>query len=99
SQMGVSINCFDFDAVYQLDLLSLVPGFADVYIHLQEPGFSYKKTITTGTMAAARGPVQGETRITIVNGRIVWQKNTPERSYWKTVQNFTATGLALPMMP
>ncbi|MFA7098808.1 MAG: dihydroorotase [Eubacteriales bacterium] len=31
------------------------PGFADVHVHLREPGFSYKETIRTGTLAAARG--------------------------------------------
>lgn len=31
------------------------PGFADVHVHLREPGFSYKETIPTGTAAAARG--------------------------------------------
>lgn len=31
------------------------PGFADVHVHLREPGFSYKETIHTGTLAAARG--------------------------------------------
>ncbi|MBQ3065122.1 MAG: dihydroorotase [Clostridia bacterium] len=31
------------------------PGFADVHVHLREPGFSYKETILTGTRAAARG--------------------------------------------
>ncbi len=36
-------NCFIF------------PGFADVHVHLREPGFSYKETIHTGTMAAAHG--------------------------------------------
>lgn len=34
---------------------TLLPGFADVHVHLREPGFSYKETIFTGTMAAARG--------------------------------------------
>ena len=33
----------------------LLPGFADVHVHLREPGFSYKETIATGTLAAARG--------------------------------------------
>ena len=32
-----------------------LPGFCDVHVHLREPGFSYKETIRTGTMAAARG--------------------------------------------
>lgn len=31
------------------------PGFVDVHTHLREPGFLYKETINTGTMAAARG--------------------------------------------
>ena len=35
--------------------LALFPGFADVHVHLREPGFSYKETIRTGTLAAAHG--------------------------------------------
>ena len=31
------------------------PGFADVHVHLREPGFSYKETILSGTLASARG--------------------------------------------
>ncbi|MBR3196152.1 MAG: dihydroorotase [Clostridia bacterium] len=31
------------------------PGFIDVHVHFREPGFSYKETIRTGSMAAARG--------------------------------------------
>ncbi|MBQ8759595.1 MAG: amidohydrolase family protein, partial [Clostridia bacterium] len=33
----------------------LFPGFADVHVHLREPGFVYKETIETGTKAAAAG--------------------------------------------
>lgn len=33
----------------------IVPGFADVHVHLREPGFSYKESLLTGTQAAARG--------------------------------------------
>jgi dihydroorotase len=33
----------------------IIPGFADVHVHLREPGFSYKETILSGTRAAARG--------------------------------------------
>lgn len=33
----------------------LLPGFADVHVHLREPGFSYKETIASGTAAGARG--------------------------------------------
>lgn len=35
--------------------LVIVPGFADVHVHLREPGFSVKETVATGTMAAAAG--------------------------------------------
>ncbi len=33
----------------------IFPGFADVHVHLREPGFSYKETIKTGTEACAHG--------------------------------------------
>ncbi|MBP1740875.1 MAG: pyrC 2 [Deltaproteobacteria bacterium] len=33
----------------------LFPGFVDVHVHLREPGFSFKETFASGTMAAARG--------------------------------------------
>ena len=33
----------------------IFPGFCDVHVHLREPGFSYKETIETGTLAAAHG--------------------------------------------
>ncbi len=33
----------------------IFPGFVDVHTHLREPGFSYKETIKSGSMAAARG--------------------------------------------
>lgn len=39
------------DANKQLTLA----GGIDVHVHLREPGFEYKETIKTGTMAAARG--------------------------------------------
>jgi len=31
------------------------PGFCDVHVHFREPGFSYKETIRTGSMASAAG--------------------------------------------
>ncbi len=33
----------------------IFPGFCDVHVHFREPGLSYKETIRTGTLAAARG--------------------------------------------
>ena len=37
------------------DRLTVFPGFCDVHVHFREPGFSYKETIRTGSMAAAAG--------------------------------------------
>ena len=34
---------------------TIFPGFCDVHVHFREPGFSYKETIRTGSLAAARG--------------------------------------------
>jgi len=33
----------------------LLPGFCDVHVHFREPGFSYKETIASGSLAAAAG--------------------------------------------
>ena len=33
----------------------IVPGFADVHVHFREPGFFYKESISSGSLAAARG--------------------------------------------
>ena len=43
------------DVVYDFENCYVFPGFTDVHVHLREPGFSYKETIKTGTMASARG--------------------------------------------
>ncbi len=37
------------------DEFCIFPGFCDVHVHFREPGFSYKETIKTGSMAAAKG--------------------------------------------
>ena len=33
----------------------VMPGFVDMHSHLREPGYEYKETIRTGTIAAVRG--------------------------------------------
>ncbi len=43
------------DRCFDLHGLRVFPGFADVHVHLREPGFSYKETIASGTMACAAG--------------------------------------------
>ena len=35
--------------------LYVFPGLVDMHVHLREPGFEYKETIKTGTLAAVRG--------------------------------------------
>ena len=40
---------------FDLDKYSLFPGFCDVHVHFREPGFSYKETIASGSLAAAAG--------------------------------------------
>ena len=37
------------------DNIVVLPGFCDVHVHFREPGFSYKETIKTGSLAAAHG--------------------------------------------
>ena len=53
--LGPSISSNGVDAVFYAQDKYLIPGFVDVHVHLREPGFSYKETIKTGTMAAAKG--------------------------------------------
>ena len=44
-----SADVFDFSGKY------IIPGFVDVHVHLREPGFSYKETVSSGSTAAAAG--------------------------------------------
>ncbi len=34
---------------------TVLPGFCDVHVHFREPGFSYKETVYSGSLSAARG--------------------------------------------
>jgi len=43
------------DREVSLSGLFVFPGFADVHVHFREPGFSYKETIRSGSLAAAAG--------------------------------------------
>ena len=53
--IGDRISCHADAVSIDLHKAVLFPGFADVHVHLREPGFSYKETIRTGTLAAAHG--------------------------------------------
>ena len=56
--MTENFEKFDIPAEYEKymkDSYTVFPGFCDVHVHFREPGFSYKETIKTGSMAAAHG--------------------------------------------
>ena len=42
-------------SVFNSPEYAIFPGFCDVHVHFREPGFSYKETIATGSLASARG--------------------------------------------
>ncbi|WP_269477555.1 dihydroorotase [Hominibacterium faecale] len=52
----LSLSHFDkYDERLDCDSFFIIPGLVDVHVHLREPGFFYKESMKTGTMAAARG--------------------------------------------
>ena len=53
-----SLSVFSGDVTEGISIVenvAILPGFCDVHVHFREPGFSYKETVETGSMAAARG--------------------------------------------
>ena len=42
-------------SVFNSPRYAVFPGFCDVHVHFREPGFSYKETVKTGSLSAARG--------------------------------------------
>jgi len=59
SECKQAINLLDsavnIDSQYDKKGYAVFPSFCDVHVHFREPGFSYKETIKTGSMAAAHG--------------------------------------------
>lgn len=43
------------DEVYECGGMTIAPGVVDAHVHLRDPGLSYKATIATDTLAAAKG--------------------------------------------
>lgn len=56
SQTGTDL-CADGAQVLDAAGLIVAPGLVDLHVHLREPGFEAKETISTGCAAAARGGV------------------------------------------
>ena len=55
---GASLSVFSGDITEGISIfenVAILPGFCDVHVHFREPGFSYKETVETGSLAAARG--------------------------------------------
>ena len=52
---NASVVLSDDLAVFNSEKYAIFPGFCDVHVHFREPGFSYKETIKTGSLSAARG--------------------------------------------
>ena len=55
--VGENIPVSADDVRFSCEEQILIPGFADVHVHLREPGFSEKETIAAGTAAAKRAGV------------------------------------------
>ena len=52
---AATISLGDDLAVFNNPKYAILPGFCDVHVHFREPGFSYKETVATGSLASARG--------------------------------------------
>lgn len=55
ADISVSIPPMPDVIVFNFNNLFIFPGLIDVHVHLREPGFFYKESIETGTLAAAHG--------------------------------------------
>jgi dihydroorotase len=55
--IGESLTIDNQTEVFDAEGCVVTYGLADVHVHLREPGYSAKETITTGTKASARGGV------------------------------------------
>ena len=56
TENGIIVSREDIQGdIISFDNMYIFPGFADVHVHLREPGFSYKETVKSGTLASAHG--------------------------------------------
>ena len=58
AEIGKGIKPEEND-IAEIDAKGMIvcPGFVDIHVHLREPGFEDKETITSGTLAAVKGGI------------------------------------------
>lgn len=55
ADIGENITPSDNEKVIDADNLTIAPGLIDTHVHFRDPGFTYKETLHTGALAAAKG--------------------------------------------
>ncbi|GFK21929.1 hypothetical protein WJ7_13920 [Tetragenococcus halophilus] len=53
--IGKNFDEGSFEQIIDAKNQLVTQGLVDVHVHLREPGFTYKETIKTGSLAASRG--------------------------------------------
>lgn len=54
---AIGKNLTDKGEIYDLKGGFVIPSAVDVHVHLREPGYEYKETVKSGTLASAKGGV------------------------------------------
>lgn len=54
TELGAGLDVADAEVI-PAEGMFVMPGFIDLHVHFREPGFTYKETVKTGSMAAAAG--------------------------------------------
>ena len=50
-----NIDASDNEEIIDAKGLTVAPGLIDTHVHFRDPGFTYKETLHTGALAAAKG--------------------------------------------
>ena len=54
-EIAENISAAPDETVIEAGGLTIAPGLIDTHVHFRDPGFTYKETLHTGALAAARG--------------------------------------------
>lgn len=55
TEIGDTVTGCDGEKVMDIGGLTVAPGLIDTHVHFRDPGFTYKETLHTGALAAAKG--------------------------------------------